>query len=69
MGRNQPQAVRIDVTRRLILVWFGGCGVFVYDEYGNEISMWTLGPGVERCTEEHAVQSMQEAMKEGDYRT
>ena len=35
----------VDEDNRLVYAWFGGAGVNVYDEHGNEIHYFTIGSG------------------------
>jgi hypothetical protein len=37
------QMTVVDVERRVIYAWFGGMGVNIYDEDGNEVDYFTIG--------------------------
>jgi hypothetical protein len=39
----------VDADHRLVYAWFGGAGVNIYDESGNEQHYFTIG-GVSRVT-------------------
>ena len=42
-GIAGAKVVVVDVERRVVYAWFGGAGVNVYDEDGNEVHYFTIG--------------------------
>jgi hypothetical protein len=40
----------VDEEHRLVYAWFGGAGVNVYDEHGNEVHYFTVGGTSSRLT-------------------
>jgi len=42
------ELIDVDEENRLVYAWFGGAGVNVYDEHGNEIHYFTIGSGAGR---------------------
>ena len=42
------ELIDVDEEHRLVYAWFGGAGVNVYDEHGNEIHYFTIGSGFSR---------------------
>jgi hypothetical protein len=44
------ELVVLDEERRLLYAWFGGTGVNVYDEEGNEVHYFTIGTSAPRVS-------------------
>jgi hypothetical protein len=44
------ELVVLDEDRRLLYAWFGGAGVNVYDEDGNEVHYFTIGTSAPRVS-------------------
>ena len=44
------EIIVVDEEHRLVYAWFGGAGVNVYDEGGNEVHYFTIGGTAARLT-------------------
>tara|TARA_Y100000034_G_scaffold73039_1_gene87984 strand:- start:52 stop:228 length:177 start_codon:yes stop_codon:yes gene_type:complete len=55
-----------DDERGLVLAWFGGMGVNIYNMLGTEVSYYIMG-GAERPSVHEAKESMRETIEEGSY--
>ena len=44
------KVIVVDEEHRLVYAWFGGAGVNVYDENGNEVHYFTIGGTATRLT-------------------
>ena len=56
--------VVVDEERRLAFAWFGGAGINVYDEDGNEVHYFTMG--ADRITPEVVRSSVRSAIAAWD---
>ncbi len=65
---DKASAVRVDYTRRMILVWTGGHEIRALNYRGVEVSKWTVGSFIrDHATAIEVNTSMQTHIEEGSY--